>query len=249
MENFVNIVESDHGKQVQFLDGRYYTVDGNSFFPGITTILSVVDKGAQYKKWLQANGFNADVLARDAMNQGSNVHEAIQKLLNGEEVIFGNASKMFYTRNEWVMISRFIDFYTEFKPRTVSVEQVFVSDTLGFGSQLDYICELNGALVYVDHKTGNLYDSSNLQLAAGIQLWNEHNPQNPITKGAILHLDSTHRGRDKSGKKMQGQGWQLVEVEDLDRHWSDFQAIQQIWKRQNPSYVPFNLIFPASYQL
>lgn len=245
MENFINIVDSEQGKQVQFIDGRYYTKDYKSWYPGVTSILGTLSKGKQYETWLKSNGFNADILAKKAMEQGSRVHEAIENLLKGEIVSYGSN----YSREEWVMISRFVDFYTEFKPVTVDIEKVLVSDTLMFGTQLDYVARIKGELYYIDHKTGSLYDSANLQVSASVQLWNEYFPEDPISKGAVLHLDSSHRGRDKAGKKMQGEGWQLVIVDDMGRNWSDFQSIHQIWKRNNPDYKPFNQTYPAVYAL
>ena len=249
--DFINISETDTGRQVNFIDSRYYTKDDLHWYPGVTNILNVVSKGKQYETWLKSNGFNADVLAKEAMDQGSHVHQAIQDLLNGKAVTFADAdtNKLYYTRNEWIMISKFIDFYTEFKPQTIAVEKVLVSDKLQYGTQLDYICKIGGELTYIDHKTGSLYDSAYLQIAASIQLWNEYYPDTPITKGAVLHLDSTHRGRDKKGLSIQGEGWKLVMVDELDRHWSDFQAIHQIWRRQNEDYKPFNLTYPATYKL
>lgn len=249
MDNFINIVKTSAGEQVHFIDSRYYTKDHEHWYPGVTAILGVMGKGKAYEMWLKSNGFNADILAERAMAQGSRVHQAIQDLLEGKEVKFGTIGEPLFSRNEWVMISRFIDFYTEFKPKTVAVEAVFVSDNLQFGTQLDYVCELDGELMYIDHKTGSLYDTANMQVAASIRLWNEYNPDNTITKGGILHLDSAHRGRDKSGKKKQGVGWQLVEVDELDKNWDDFCHLQAIWRRQNPDYKPFNLVYPASYIL
>lgn len=249
MDQFINIVKGEHGEQVQFIDSRYYTKDHINWYPGVTTILNVKDKGKQYANWLKSNGFNADYLAEKAMQQGSKVHQAIQNLLNGEEVRFGDSSGAFYSREEWVMISRFIDFYTEFKPETIAVEEVIVSDNLQFGTQLDYVCKLNGELYYIDHKTGSLYDSASMQIAASIQLWNEYHPDMPITKGAVLHLDSAHRGRDKTGKKMQGQGWQLVEIDNIAGNWEDFKHLQAIWRRDNPEFKPFNATYPVSYKL
>jgi hypothetical protein len=156
---------------------------------------------------------------------------------------------MNYTRQEWVMIARFIDFYTEFKPRTIGVEKVLVSDILQYGTAIDYVCYIGDDMWLIDHKTGSIYDSASMQVAASIQLWNEYFPENPVTRGGILHLDSAHRGRDKSGKKIQGEGWILSEITDLDKNWQDFQAIHQIWKRQNPDYKPFNLTYPNTYKI
>jgi hypothetical protein len=240
----------EHGKLVKFVDSRFYMLPEkpDTYFPGVTTILNVIDKGDQYKHWLQSNGFNADVLARQAMDQGSHVHEAIQDFLNGKEIRWATEEVKFYTRHEWEMISRFIDFYTAFKPQTVVVERVLVSEKLGYGTQLDYVCKLNGELIYIDHKTGSVYDSANMQIAASIKLWNECLPDK-ITKGAVLHLESAHRGRDSKGKSIQGKGWKLIEIENLEKEWEDFQHVQAIWKRKNPVIKPFNKVYPDRYSI
>ena len=57
------------------------------------------------------------------MDQGSHVHKAIQDLLNDKVITFADidTERLNYTRKEWVMISRFMDFYLNFNPVTVAV--------------------------------------------------------------------------------------------------------------------------------
>lgn len=240
-----------HGKRVQFVDTRFYQPSGKDdvWLPGVTNILGVIDKGDHYKKWLQSNGFNADYLARQAMEQGSNVHAAIQDFLNGAEVCWSSGDKAIYTREEWVMLSRFVDFYTAFRPETLAVEKILVSEKLGFGTQLDYVFKMNDEIWYCDHKTGSYYDSANMQIAASIQLWNEHFPKTPITRGCVMHLEALTRGRDKQGKSIQGRGWKLIEIENLDKEWEDFQHVHAIWRRKNPNPRPFNVSYPDRYSI
>lgn len=246
----MNFEITEHGEQVKFIDARYYTRDREHWFPGVTTILGVLSKGKQFENWLKSNGFNADVLTREAMERGSRVHQAIQDLLLGKELVYGTTEQgAYFSRDEWQMINRFYDFYTGFNPVTVDVEKVLVSDVLRFGSQLDYVCMLNGERWVIDHKTGALYDTAFMQVASYVHLWNEFFPNEPIQRAGILHLDSAHRGRDKSGKEIQGKGWKLVPVDDIEQNWEDFQHLQAIWERQNPNYTPFNLVFPAKLRL
>jgi hypothetical protein len=250
MDKFTRIVENpDTGSQVLFIDSRYYQKN-DKWFPGISTILDVVSKGKEYDKWLKSVGMNADYISRQAMDSGSKIHSAIEQLLKGEEVIFGTMENgAFYSRDEWVKISKFMDFYTEFKPETIAIEKVLVSEKLGFGSQIDYVCKLNGKIIIVDHKSGGIYDSALLQLGAYVKLWEEFYPKMKIDGAAVLHLDSTHRGRDSKGKEIQGRGWKLQFIEELDKQWDDFTHVLAIWKRKNPDYKPFNSEYPASYKL
>jgi len=249
-QTFMNFEITNTGEQVKFIDSRYYTRDNEHWYPGITTILSVLSKGKQYENWLKANGFNADVIAEKAMKEGSRIHEAVQMLLEGQEIRFGTMETgAYYSRTEWVKISRFMDFYTAFKPQTIAVEKVLVSDILRFGSQLDYVCMLDGKRWIIDHKSGSVYDTASIQLASYVKLWNEFFPKEPIECAGILHLDSMHKGRDKTGKSIQGEGWKLIPVEDLEKNWDDFLHLQAIWERQNPNYKPFLVEYPVTYKL
>lgn len=249
-QTFINFELDSTGEQVHFIDTRYYTRDQVHWYAGVTTILAVMSKGKQYENWLKANGFNADLISQKAMEQGSRIHEAIQMLLEGQEIKFGTMETgAYYSREEWTIISRFIDFYTAFKPQTVAIEKVLVSDILKYGSQLDYVCILNGERWIIDHKTGSVYDTASMQVASYVKLWNEYFPKEPIDHAGILHLDSMHKGRDRNGKEIQGEGWKLIEVKDIDKHFEDFKHLQAIWERQNPDYKPFLLKFPAAYKL
>ncbi len=250
MDNFTTILETETGRQVQFTDSRAYSKDGITYYPGISTILDVVSKGSFYDKWLMSNGLNAQVLAKEAMAQGSHVHEAIQDLNNGKEISFGTVEGgANYTRTEWVMISRYVDFFAGFKPEILAVEKVLVSDKLGFGSQIDLVINLNGKTIIVDHKTGGLYDTAFVQLAAYRALWSEFFPKIKIDTVAVMHLEAQTRGRDKAGKNIQGQGWKLEFAENIDKDFADFLAIQQIWKRKNPAWKPFNALYPETFKL
>ena len=247
MNTFEN--HDEQGKRITFVDSRFYTKDEKQWYPGVTNILSILDKGQQYKKWLQSNGFNADVLAQEAMTQGSNVHQGIQNFLEGMEVRYATGHTRHFTRHEWIMISRFVDFFTGFNPETVAVEKILVSDKLQYGTQLDYVCKLNGELWYIDHKTGNYYDTSAMQLAASAALWDEYYPDNKIQKCGIMHLESTHRGRDKQGKSIQGKGWKLIECENVPKQFDDFKHVHAIWKRMNPEFRPFTFSYPDRYSI
>lgn len=99
----------------------------------------------------------------------------------------------------------------------------------------------------IDYKTGGLYDTADLQLAAYMQLWNEKNPEHPIEKLGILHLEATTRGEDKKGKQIQGKGWKLVEIEDIEYSLKIFNHTHECWKWKNPDFKPLNLQFPDRF--
>jgi hypothetical protein len=147
------------------------------------------------------------------------------------------------------MINRFYEFWTNHNPEKVKVEKVLVSDKLGYGGQLDFVCKINGELWLLDNKTGNVYDNASMQLAAYGKLWDEYFPATPIQKYGIMHLEALTRGIDKKGVNIQGQGWKLIEITDIERHFKDFQNVQQIWMREFPDWKPFFASYPTKIKL
>jgi len=250
MKNYIEI--DDVGKQCKFIDGRFYLSPSGRWLPGYTEVMSVISKGSHYERFLMSNGFNAQIIAREAMEQGSKVHHAIEQFLkdNPVEIKEREDGTYNYTEEEWKRISKFMDFYAEFQPEVIGVESVMASDNLGYGSQLDLICRMpifDNQLIYIDHKTGGLYDTVDMQLAASAMLWNSTYPDLPIQMVAVLHLDAQTRGRDKKGKNIQGKGWKLEIYEDYAKSFNDFQHVFAIWKRKNPDFKPMNVTLPASY--
>ncbi len=238
---------------VEFLDERFYTRDGETFYPSVTTVLDVYPKGFGYMQWLKDMGSNAgEVLAR-AGEQGTKVHNAIEKYLKGELVGWAPDGKVLYSELEWQMIMRFVEFWNTYKPIIIAgPEKTLISETIKVGGTIDIVCEINGELWLIDYKTSNgIYKTHELQLAAYCTLWNEFNiPERHIKRTGDLWLKSRTRGVDKTGKKMQGKNWSLVE---FDRHYEDgfklYEHVRRIWDEENPNPKPKNLIYPDKIKL
>jgi hypothetical protein len=65
-----------------------------------------------------------------------------------------------------------------------------------------------------------------------------------------MHLKAYSKGKDKTGKKIQGEGWKLHEFEEpLSSLWETFCDLRRIWDRQNPNYKPKNLSLPDRLKL
>lgn len=272
----MKIFHNPDNKQINFMDERFYTSDGVTFFPSVTTVLGIYPKGYGFNKWLKENGENADEILKEAGEQGSNVHDAIDRLIKGHEVKWthtavdtyqietleniqrykedcadGLQSKylkevQFYNEIEWLMILKFADFVKNFQPVFIANEFNIVSDIMKLGGTLDIVCDIAGERWLIDIKTSNyLHKTHELQLAAYAKLFNEKNPDMIIDRVGILWLKAATRGADKSGKNIQGSGWQLKEFE---RHYEDaykiFRHIRAIWDEENPSYKPKNMIYP-----
>lgn len=247
----MKVVYNNEIQQITFLDERFYLDDktGN-YYPSITTILDVYPKGYGYIQWLKDLGNNADEVLKRAGEQGTNVHNGIEKFLKGEVIEWIEGEKDNYTLDEWMMITRFIDFYKTYKPKVIAIEQSLVSGKLGYGGTLDLVCELNGEFWYIDFKSGNaIYKSHKLQAVACKELWNEQNKQK-ITRIGCLHLKALTRGASKNGA-IQGEKWKLDEakVEEHEKLLRLFNHSKDIWNEENPNPMPKNMVYPSKYHL
>lgn len=249
----MRIIHDPNSQQINFLDERFYTRDGIKFWPSVTTILEAYPKGRGFTEWLKAMGVNAEETVRRAGEQGTHVHEAIDHYLYGKPLSWVNEEgKPNYTFQEWIMILRFVDFWTTYKPEIIAHEISLVSDTLRIGGTIDLICRINGQIFLIDHKTSNaLHTSYELQKAAYAMLWNETQSEDlHIQRAGILHLKAATRGPDKTGKILQGEGWILKEhTRPYKEAYQLFKHTQAIWEEENPNYKPKNLIYPDTVSI
>lgn len=249
-----NIFYDGEAKKITVLDDRFYQSSKNpdKYFPGVTTILECYPKGYGFVEWLKQTGYNAETILEKAAEQGSNIHSMIEMYLSEIEVKWAtNEGERIWTLVEWEMLNKFVAFYVKYQPEILAVEFVFCEDELEFGGTIDLICKINDQIWLIDHKSSNyIHKSHELQLAAYCTAWNKLNPQYKIERTGIMWLRAQTRGEDKTGKKIQGSGWQLKE---FNRHYEDgfklFQHTQALWNEENPNYKPKNLIYPISFKL
>lgn len=243
----MKVVHSSELEQITFLDERFYlhSPTGN-YYPSATTVLDVYPKGYGFIQWLKNMGSNADEVVKQAQDQGTHIHEGIEAFLNGEEISWTNNEKENYTLDEWMMMLRFYDFYTTFKPKVIANEQSLVSPDLGYGGTLDLVCTLPDypkEVFYIDWKSGGgIYKNNKIQGAAYCQLWNYVVMEPKITRVGCLHLKAATRGPAKD--KIQGEGWKFDEVVDIDHHYKLFKHSMAIWKEENPNPKPKNVVYP-----
>lgn len=181
----MKIFHNPDNKQINFLDERFYSADGETFYPSVTTVLGVYPKGYGFNKWLKENGEQADEILKETGEEGSKVHDAIDRLIKGLEVKWthtvvdslqietiegiaqykedcanGQQEKylkevQFYNENEWMMILKFVDFVTKFEPIFIANEFNIISDTMRIGGTLDIVCDIAGERWLIDAKTSN----------------------------------------------------------------------------------------------
>ncbi len=243
------IVEyTEDNKQINVLDSRFYRRNGK-YYPSVTSILNYFPKNHFFHSWLKDVGHNSDIIAAKAAGEGTQAHNAIDAFLNGEEIQwideFGNAK---YSLEVWKMILKFAEFWNTHKPELVVGEYHLFSDQYEYAGTADLIVRLQDKLWLLDIKTSNsLHTAYDLQLAAYATAWNEtHNEK--IERTGILWLKASTRGEGK-GDNIQGKGWQLKVVDDIEKNFKMFQNIQEIYKLENPDFKPMTELLPTSVKL
>ena len=74
-----------------------------------------------------------------------------------------------------------------------------------------------------------------LQLAAYAQAWNETHDEK-VTHTGILWVKANTRGEGKGGK-IQGKGWELKVVNDIEKNFKMFKNIYEIYTLENKYFT------------
>ena len=243
------LVEYKEGdKQINVLDSRFYRRE-DKYYPSVTSILNYFPKNQFFHSWLKDVGHNSDIIANKAANEGTQVHNAVEAFLNGEEIQwldeFGNAK---YNMDVWKMILKFANFWNTHKPELVAAEYHLFSDEHEYAGTADLIVRWMGSLWLLDVKTSNsVHTSYDLQLAAYATAWNETHSEK-VTQTGILWLKASTRGEGK-GDKIQGKGWELKFISDIENNFKMFKNIQEIYKLENPNHKPSTELLPTSVKI
>ena len=116
-KSVTRVLEIDqNAKQVNFLDTRFYK-KGEKYYPSITSVLQYFPKNKFFENWLKDVGHNSEIIVRKAANEGTQVHEAIEAYLLGEEITWLNEyGEAKYSMDVWKNILKFDEFWKQTKP-------------------------------------------------------------------------------------------------------------------------------------
>ena len=237
-------------KQINFLDRRVYKRSDGVYYPSVTTILQYMPKNKFFDNWLKDVGHNADLILIKAGKEGTQVHEAAEKLVLGEEVSwmddFGKAK---YSQIVWEMILKFYDFWTTHKPELISTEQFVWSDEHKYAGTADLVVKMDGEIWLLDLKTSNaLHRSYDLQLAAYAKAMVEVKNQK-IDRTGIIWLKANTRSNSKKEGDYQGKGWQIKVIDNIDYNFDLFQTIYKLYRLENPTTEPIYNSYPTTLKL
>ena len=231
------IVETDPDlRQITFHDSRFYQRSPGVFYPSVTSILGYFPKGAFFETWLKDTGHNADFVMKRAGDEGNKVHKAAEDILSGKEVRWIESNgHVNYSTHVWKMILSFYEFWTTYKPKLILSEEFMYSDEYKYSGTLDLLVEIDNQVWLIDIKTSTaVHTSYFLQMSAYAKAYEERYNKK-IDRAGVLWLKSSKRSADKTGKKMQGQGWEIKEGDlSLEEYFKMFMHTYETYKIINP---------------
>lgn len=237
-------------KQINFLDTRVYQRSEDKFYPSVTSVLQYFPKDKFFETWVKDVGHNADLIMKRAGEEGTQVHNAIEQLVEGQEISWmddhGNAK---YNLNVWEMILKFADFWNTYKPELILSEQFVYSDTYEYAGTADLILKLDDKIWLIDIKTSNsLHDSYDLQVSAYAQAYTELTGEK-VDRTGILWLKSMKRGDSKKEGTYQGKGWEIKPVDNTEENMDMFMSVYKIYKIKNKDFLPVYKTIPTTIKL
>lgn len=232
----------------------YFDPETNKSYPSVTTILEMIPKDPFLEQWKDKEGaYTVNQVLYEASVSGTKVHNAIEELCI-EHQMSGTANLTWFDDNgfkkykthEWEGILRFCDFFNNYVEEVLLTESKLKSDKLFVSGTVDNVFRLKDQrIALVDHKfANNLSDKYSIQSWAYKEMFEETYQMN-IDVRANLWLKAHTRGADKSGKKIQGKGWQFVEHNEEERDASVFNFAHGLFmdKWRNKEIVPSHKVY------
>jgi hypothetical protein len=124
----------------------------------------------------------------------------------------------------------------------INIIFIFISDNASFDiANIDY--NLDGMIFRIT-RLENDQENHTIKIIAI-----EETKGIKIDRTAILWLKASTRGADKSGKKLQGKGWELKVVDEIEKNFELFKLIYRLYEIENPTTEPKFSSYPTTIKL
>lgn len=237
-------------KQINFLDRRVYKRSEGVFYPSVTTILQYMPRNQFFENWLKDVGHNADLIASKAAKEGTQVHEAAEALVLGEEVTWmDDYGKAKYSQLVWEMILKFYECWKQLNCELISSEEFVYSDTFKYAGTADLVVKVGDENWLLDIKTSkHIHKVYHLQLAAYAKAIEEVKGIK-IHKTGIIWLKAHTRSESKKEGVYQGKGWQIKMIDNIDYNFNLFKSIYEFYRIDHPTTEPIYNSYPTTLKL
>lgn len=240
-------------KRIDFCGTRNYQTPEGKYYPSVTTILSALPPAPMFLEWLTDVGHNSKIIRDRAAREGSQVHEAIEQLVAGKKVEWLNQyGQANYSLSVWKMILKFQNFYETCKPVSLGSELFLWSDEYEYAGATDFLCEIASKKWLIDFKTSNHLNMLTYggQLAAYAKALEERKGIKVDHCGILWLKASTRTSKVNHDKRIyQGEGWQIVPVDDVEKSFKIFLLAREMYKILNPETKPYLVSYPTEIVL
>ena len=230
-------------ERIEYFDEHWYKI-GDVWLPSVSKVINdIITKGYGYDKWLKDTGNEAGYVLREAQASGSSLHHAIEALIKGG-LINAEYEQGSYTKKEWQKLNNWYNWYNNFDFEPIATELIVYDIDLGVAGTMDFVVKKDDEIWIMDWKTGNnIYDTSELQLAAYASMYNKSHEEK-ITRAGIIHVGALN----KTFKDMNGPGikCQEINIEDLTLQ---FKKTLDLFKWRFPNAKAPIVEFPLSLKL
>jgi len=215
---------------------HFYWVD-DEFMPSVSHILDI----AAPKEYGLLNFFKQNTpeeieeKSNAGKENGSIVHDACEKLLNGIEIPLIDYS----LRAKKALLS-FYEWYNTYLPKSLITEQMVASKINKYAGTLDLVCTIGDKRILIDFKTnkGAIYFTNKLQVMAYKQAYEESTDEK-IDECWILRLGSQHKC-----------GYEYKQIDDVSV--KDFVNVYQTYLTINGGKIeepPIIDVYPETLKL
>lgn len=198
-----------------------YKLQDGMAVPGVTTILSVLNKPAlvPWANKLGLQGIDSTKYVDEKAAIGTLAHRMIADYLQGNETDTSEYSKVQIDQAENAVLS-FFEWEKTHHIDPILVEEPLVSEMFRFGGTIDCLGQINGNLCLLDFKTSRgIFPEMLIQVAAYKQLLVEHGYE--VNQTTILRIGRTD-----------DEGFEERLVNELDKRWQIFQHCLEIYRLQ-----------------
>lgn len=223
-------------------DERFYTriVDGKrQYRPSVTHKMSVAyptDYGLINWRGDVGNKRAGEILDETSF-LGTWVHEAIERILIGQEITKGEIRDTFNGKSSLKVLrclQGFMEWMEEFKPTDWTAEFTTWNDGHNYAGTVDFKCTIEGETYIVDWKTSKfISEKHRMQISA-------YGFSEGVDKVALLHLGNTTK------KKW---SFLVLKEEQRTKHFGRWLAVCSMFETLFPNAKPNEETFPNTFKL
>ncbi|HCX72458.1 MAG TPA: hypothetical protein DHM37_01955 [Candidatus Cloacimonas sp.] len=229
-------------------NGRFYIdIETGLIRPSMNTVLSVINKGTGFERWLGNSNSYAEAMeySKDKADRGTEIHILCMQLLLGIEIDISSLNE----EDKKKMLS-FVQFCQQTQLQPLLIETPLIHPNLPYAGTPDIVANINGELWLFDIKSGQNWTTYKYQIA-GYKYLYEEIFGTTIDHIAVLRLknwrgDNIPTVEDKSKYEIIENGDKKLE-EPVSKDF--LQNIYQLWAVENNTEPKLPPKLPNKVQL